>query len=125
MRRCPRCESFVPLRARLVGQPDVCPECGLRVPSAALRSLRNVAAGASAVMTLMACYGAAYYEGPPPPVDPCEGYDQDGDGVCSDADCDDADAQVGACAASTGGDVEASDAAVDDDPAGEAGEESL
>lgn len=58
MRRCPRCKSFVPLRARLVGQPDVCPECGLRVPSAALRSLRNVAAGAGAVMTLMACYGA-------------------------------------------------------------------
>ncbi|MCB9616009.1 MAG: hypothetical protein H6722_26540 [Sandaracinus sp.] len=102
MRRCPRCESFVPLRARFVGQPDVCPECGLRVPSAALRSLRNVAAGASAVMTLMACYGAAYYQGDPGPTDPCEGYDQDHDGVCSDVDCDDADAQVGACEESSG-----------------------
>lgn len=53
----------------------------MRVPSAALRSLRNVAAGASAVMTLMACYGAAYYEGPVAPADPCEGYDQDANGV--------------------------------------------
>lgn len=124
MRRCPRCESFVPLRARLVGQPDVCPECGLRVPSAALRSLRNVAAGASAVMTLMACYGAAYYEGPVAPADPCEGYDQDGDGVCSDVDCDDANAQVGACE-SAGGEAEASDAAVDGESAEDAGDEPL
>ena len=99
--RCPRCESFVPLRAHFVGQPDICPECGLRVPLAALRSLRNVAAGASAVMTLMACYGAGYPMQLPPP-DPC-GYDQDGDGVCSDVDCDDADAQVGACDQSGGG----------------------
>jgi hypothetical protein len=85
----------------LVGQPDVCPECGLRVPSAALRSLRNVAAGASAVMTLMACYGAGYtMQGPP--RDRCDGYDADGDGVCMDVDCDDADAQVGPCEETTG-----------------------
>lgn len=108
MRRCPRCEAFVPLRARLVGEPDLCPECGLRVPSATLRALRNVAAGAGAVITLMACYGAAYpmYASPGEP-EPCGGNDRDGDGVCADVDCDDTDPQVGACQQSAGEESEA------------------
>lgn len=96
----------------------------MRVPSAALRSLRNVAAGASAVMTLMACYGAAYYEGPVAPADPCEGYDQDVDGVCSDVDCDDTNAQVGACPETMGGEGGAIEGEVEDD-AGASGDESM
>ncbi len=73
-----------------------------------------MAAGASAVMTLMASHGAGYsMQGPARDV--CDGDDADGDGVCMDVDCDDGDAQVGGCAevisgAETSGDLGAHEA---------------
>ncbi|HJL02091.1 MAG TPA: hypothetical protein RMH85_16800 [Polyangiaceae bacterium LLY-WYZ-15_(1-7)] len=54
MRRCPHCSAFVPA--------TLCPECDHRLapPSRALARLRNAALGAGTLLTLAACYGAAY-----------------------------------------------------------------
>lgn len=89
---CVCCSGFVPVAA------TECPHCGSRPGTkrfSALRSslLRAIGGGAVAV-TLMACYGAPMNRQAVAPMGPgtlcTSGMDQDNDGYCSDADCDDA-----------------------------------
>jgi len=95
---CASCEGFLPRAA------SACPHCGAAAPAPAGKSglnalgasLGTLAASGAVAMTLMACYG-----GPPCDVGPCgppvtcdSGVDQDGDGFCSDSDCNDLDASI-------------------------------
>ena len=86
MNRC-ECGAFVP--------STCCPECGATIRPRKSR-LRNAALGAISVITLAACYGAAYPE-PEYAEEPiCEdsSQDQDGDGWCLDHDSDEANPDV-------------------------------
>lgn len=97
---CDGCGGFLPRAS------SACPNCRRAIPAWVLRAATVVGGGALA-MTLSACYGAGCaggrcYEPRAAPSTDCGAgaRDADYDGVCSDRDCDDADATVGACASS-------------------------
>jgi hypothetical protein len=97
LQSCGSCSGFVPDRHA------TCPHCeaavAARRPGGAIRLLAQLLGGGAFAVTMMACYG-----GPPPHMHPGERNacppgetDQDGDGVCTPNDCDDADPGVTAC----------------------------
>lgn len=105
---CSLCSGFLPHGA------TCCPHCDALLsatgPSRARRlgrAIVNVATGGAIAATLMACYGGApsNYPPPEPPPGRCDsGTDSDRDGVCTPLDCNDSDATVSPAAADTAGD---------------------
>lgn len=84
MIRC-ECGAFIP--------STTCPECGT-VVRPRRRRFRNAALGAISVITLAACYGAAYPEPEMAPTCEDSSQDQDGDGYCLDNDSDESNPDV-------------------------------
>lgn len=85
MNRC-KCGAFVPSTR--------CPECGAVIRPR--RRFKNAALGAISVITLAACYGAAYPEPEMAEQPVCDdsSLDQDGDGWCGQYDTDESNPDV-------------------------------
>lgn len=83
MNNCPRCGGFIP------PSTTSCPNCDTTLSKGRLRAAAKMVVGTMTAVTLMACYGGGADD-----WGPSDCVDNDNDGTCEHADCNDHDATV-------------------------------